>query len=150
MLFRSFLNSETAFSYSKIVAELDQMVMRMVSEAYGIEKNYESLLGSMSYLLRLIKYRRPHENEKNLGIVPHTDKSFMSILQQDQVKGLEIKTKDGEWMVIDPSPFSFIVMAGDVCMVSCTPHRASSSVHIPSIFFKRQYPVHKKLLASFY
>ncbi|XP_027166189.1 probable 2-oxoglutarate-dependent dioxygenase AOP1 [Coffea eugenioides] len=108
--------SETAFSYSKIVAELDQIVMRMVSEAYGIEKNYESLLGSMSYLLRLIKYRRPHENEKNLGIVPHTDKSFMSILQQDQVKGLEIKTKDGEWMVIDPSPFSFIVMAGDVCM----------------------------------
>lgn len=115
------MNSETALSFSKVVAELDQMVMRMVSETYGIVKNYETLLGSMSYLLRLIKYRGPRENEKNLGIVPHTDKSFMSILHQRQVKGLEIQTKDGEWMLIDPSPSSFIVMAGDACMVSHRP-----------------------------
>ncbi|KAL3511832.1 hypothetical protein ACH5RR_024549 [Cinchona calisaya] len=107
---------ETALSFSKAVAELDQMVMKMVSEKYGIEKNYETLLGSMSYLLKLIKYRVPRENEKNLGIVPHTDKSFTSILHQHQVKGLEIKNKDGEWMLIDPSPSSFIVMAGDACM----------------------------------
>ncbi|CAI9114062.1 OLC1v1014681C1 [Oldenlandia corymbosa var. corymbosa] len=107
---------ETALSFSRIVAELDQLVMIMVCETYGIEKEYESLLGSMSYLLRLIKYRGPEENEKNLGIVPHTDKSFMSILHQHQVKGLEIKTKDGEWILIDPSPRSFVVMAGDACM----------------------------------
>lgn len=101
------------------------MVMAMVSESYGIEKYYESLLGSTSYLLRLIKYRGPKENERNLGIVPHTDKSFMSILHQRQVKGLEIKTKDGEWiLVVDPSPSSssFIVMAGDACMVGCYAH----------------------------
>ncbi|XP_027123174.2 probable 2-oxoglutarate-dependent dioxygenase AOP1 [Coffea arabica] len=107
---------ESAFSYSKLVAELDQMVMRMVSETYGVEKSYETLLGSTSYLLRLIKYREPQENETNLGIVPHTDKSFMSILQQHQVKGLEIKTKDGRWMEIDPFPSSFIIMAGEAFM----------------------------------
>ena len=114
------------------MAELDQMVMRMVSETYGVEKSYETLLGSTSYLLRLIKYREPQENETNLGIVPHTDKSFMSILQQHQVKGLEIKTKDGRWMEIDPFPSSFIIMAGEAFMVSLMPYSSSSLFHIHS------------------
>lgn len=110
-------------TFSKTVAELDQIVMRMVSDTYGINKHYEKLQGSISYLLKLIKYQPPpadkESNEtKNMGIIPHTDKSFMSILHQHQVKGLEIKAKDGQWILIDPSPSSFIVMAGDACMVS--------------------------------
>ncbi|KAL3528821.1 hypothetical protein ACH5RR_008143 [Cinchona calisaya] len=109
--------SETALSYSKLVAELNQMVLRMVSETYGVEKDCESLLGSMYYLLRLIKYRGPKENENNVGLFPHTDQTFMSILHQHQVNGLEIKAKNGEWVLIDLlSPSSFIVMAGDICM----------------------------------
>jgi isopenicillin N synthase-like dioxygenase len=107
---------ETTLLFARLLADLDQMVMRMVSESYGIEKDYETLLGSTTYLLRLIKYRGPETNETNLGIIPHTDKSFMSILHQRQVKGLEIRTKEGDWILIDPSPSSFVVMAGDACM----------------------------------
>ncbi|GMQ08785.1 hypothetical protein CsSME_00052367 [Camellia sinensis var. sinensis] len=107
---------ETTLLFSRLLAELDQMVMRMVSESYGIENDYENLLGATSYLLRFIKYQGPQMNEKKLGLIPHTDKSFMSILHQRQVKGLEIKMKEDEWILIDPSPSSFIVMAGDVCM----------------------------------
>ncbi|KAL3631838.1 hypothetical protein CASFOL_024822 [Castilleja foliolosa] len=108
---------EAALEYSKIVAELDQVVMRMVSQSYGIENSYETLLGTTSYLLRMIKYRVPNEDETSLGIVPHTDKSFMTILHQRQVCGLEVKTRNGDdWIVTEPSPSSFIVMAGDACM----------------------------------
>lgn len=110
-------DSESALSYSRIAAELDQMTMRMVSETYGIEKEYESLLGSMTYLLRLMKYRGPEENENNLGLLPHTDKSFMSIVHQHKINGLEVETKDGEWLRIDPSPHSFVVFAGEASMV---------------------------------
>lgn len=100
--------------------------MRMVSQEYGVEKDYKSLLDSTSYLLKFIKYRGPNENETNLGIIPHTDKSFTSILHQKQVKGLEIESKEGEWVVVDPSPSTFVVMAGDACMVS----------YLDPIFFK--------------
>ncbi|XP_074375729.1 putative 2-oxoglutarate-dependent dioxygenase AOP1 [Apium graveolens] len=107
---------ETTCLFTKVVAELDQVVMRMVSQSYGIENHYERLLESTSYLFRLIKYRERHEKETVLGIVPHTDKSFMSILHQHQVPGLEIKTANDQWILVDPSPSSFIVMAGDACM----------------------------------
>lgn len=109
--------SETTCLFTKVVAELDQVVMRMVSQSYGIENHYERLLETTSYLFRLIKYRERQQKETALGIVPHTDKSFMSILHQHQVPGLEIKTTYDQWILVDPSPSSFIVMAGDACMV---------------------------------
>ena len=109
---------DTVLEYSRVVGELDGVVMRMVSEVYGITSSYESLLGTTSYLLRLIKYRAPAPalGETGLGIHPHTDKSFMSILHQRQVKGLQIKTKNEDWIAVDPSPSAFIVMAGDAFM----------------------------------
>lgn len=109
--------SEAAFEYSKVVAELDKVVMTMVSEVYGIRNAYESLVEATSYLLRFIKYLAPVGDEAGLGIVPHTDKSFTSILHQRQVKGLQIMTKTGDWVGVDPSPSAFVVMAGDACMV---------------------------------
>ncbi|XP_076908397.1 putative 2-oxoglutarate-dependent dioxygenase AOP1 [Bidens hawaiensis] len=108
--------SERVLMYTKAVSELDQIVMRMVAKSYGIENHYEPILGSTTYLLKLIKYISPQGNDRKMGIVPHTDKSFMSILHQDEVNGLEIMTKDGEWIEVVPSPSSFIVMAGDACM----------------------------------
>ncbi|KAI5660551.1 hypothetical protein M9H77_29344 [Catharanthus roseus] len=108
--------SETVLSYAKLVSQLDQTVMKMVSESYAIEKHYKPLQESMSYLLKLNKYRPAKESERNIGIVPHTDKSFMTILHQNQVKGLEIKMKDEEWILIDLSPSSFLVMAGEAIM----------------------------------
>lgn len=84
-----------------------------------------------------MKYREPQEDEGNMGFIPHKDKSFMTILHQRQVKGLEIKTKDGEWILIDPSPSSFIVMAGDACMVSRTP----VEVHLRSLLIPSPHPL---------
>ncbi|KAA8541854.1 hypothetical protein F0562_023006 [Nyssa sinensis] len=109
--------SEPLLSFSKSAVELEQMVVRMVFESYGLEKYYESHLDSATYLCRVMKYRRPQVNETNMGFPSHTDKSFMTILHQNQVDGLEIKAKDGEWFgVHELSPSSFVVMAGDAIM----------------------------------
>lgn len=54
-----------------------------------------------------------------MGFVSHTDKSFMTVVHQNQIAGLEIKAKDGQWFGVDQlSPSSFVVMAGDAIMVS--------------------------------
>lgn len=105
-------------SYSKLVAELEETVVKMVFEGYGVdEKKYESYLKSINYLSRVMKYREAKANENKLGFVSHTDKSFMSTIHQFQVDGLEVKAKDGEWFGVELSPSSVVVMAGDAIMV---------------------------------
>lgn len=103
-------------SFALRAAELDQMVIRMIHEFYGVEKYYDSQIESTTYLLRLLKNRVPRENEPNLGFVTHTDKSFTTILLQNQVDGLEVETKDGTWISVNFPPSSFVVVAGDALM----------------------------------
>ncbi|KAL6137685.1 hypothetical protein ACLB2K_062974 [Fragaria x ananassa] len=107
---------ESAHSYSKLVAELDEMVTKMVFENYGVERLYESHMASTTYLLRCFYYREPQLDETDMGLHPHTDKTFISILHQDEINGLQIKSKEGQWIDVEPSPSSFLVMAGDAFM----------------------------------
>lgn len=112
--------SEIAHTYANTVAELQQLVMRMLFESYGLdEKLYESQRISTTYLIRFIKYRKCHETDKNTSVLRgHTDKSLVSILHSDDVKSLGLRTKDGQWMQFEPSPSSYLVIIGDAGMVS--------------------------------
>lgn len=113
------LASKTVHAYAQLAAELDQMVTRMVFESYGLEKYCDSYTKSITYLLRILKNRAPKGDEPNLGFVTHTDKSFTTILHQNQINGLEIDTTDGQKINIDfSSPSSFVVIAGDAFMAS--------------------------------
>ncbi|KAF4372427.1 hypothetical protein F8388_027100 [Cannabis sativa] len=112
---------ETMIDYATRVSKLEKLVKRMVFESYGVgEKCYDSHVESSTFLLRLIKYKSPDElNKLEIGCHAHTDKSFLTILHQDEVNGLEIQTKDGQhWIGFQPSPSSFLVMAGDAFLVS--------------------------------
>ena len=94
------------------------MATRMVFESYGLERLCESHMEATFYHFRFSKYRTRQRNETELGLYPHTDKDFMSILHQNQVNGLQIKTRDGFWIDADlSSPSSFLVIAGDILMV---------------------------------
>ncbi|KAJ9692486.1 hypothetical protein PVL29_011513 [Vitis rotundifolia] len=104
---------QSVHCYSKLVAELDRIVMRMVLESYGIENG--SHIESASFLIRFLKSRVPKMNETNMAFPSHSDKSFISILHQNQVNGLEIQTKDGKWISHEPPSLQvFLVMAGEV------------------------------------
>ncbi|KAF5956808.1 hypothetical protein HYC85_004033 [Camellia sinensis] len=91
----------------------------MVFESYGVEKCFENHdIGSTSYLLKATKYKAPKMNEMDIGLTSHTDKSFITILHQNQVNGLEVKSNNGEWIGFEEHlPSSFVVMAGDAFMV---------------------------------
>ncbi|XP_047332030.1 probable 2-oxoglutarate-dependent dioxygenase AOP1 [Impatiens glandulifera] len=104
--------------FSKRVSELDEMVRRMSLESIGVEKYLEEHMTSTNYLLRVQKYNivpaESNEPEPHLGIRSHTDKNVMTILYQNEVDGLEVMTKDGEWIDVHyRSPDSFIVLVGD-------------------------------------
>lgn len=109
---------ESVNSYAKKLVELDHIVKRMVFENYGIEtKKFDTLLESTEYVLRAYKYRIPQVGESNLGVAPHSDTAFITILNQ-KVEGLGVKLKDGKWFEVGASPSLYLVMGGDALMVS--------------------------------
>ncbi|GMN37302.1 hypothetical protein TIFTF001_006712 [Ficus carica] len=107
---------ETVQSISKRLVEMSQTVMKMVAESYGVESVFDSIRESAFYTLRFFKYRTRRLNESDVGLAAHCDTSFLSILHQHQVEGLQIKTKDGQWIDVKPSPSSFVVLAGYTLM----------------------------------
>lgn len=104
---------ESSLMFSKIVAELDRKVVRMLFDSYGIAKNCESYLESTTYLLRYLKYDAPKTEETSMVFPPHTDKTFTSILYQNHISGLKVQTRDGQWITLEFPPSSFVVMAGE-------------------------------------
>ncbi|WCJ18937.1 2-oxoglutarate (2OG) and Fe(II)-dependent oxygenase superfamily protein [Euphorbia peplus] len=122
---------ETLHSEAILLAEMMEFVVKMLFESYGLDEEYtESHLKSTNHLMQMHKYERLNQADTNMGLKPHTDKGFMSILHQNHVKGLEIRLNDGEqWIFYEPSSHSsFIVLAADVCM-GWSNDRIKSSYH---------------------
>lgn len=111
-------DSKTIQSYSEQLSELDQTIRRMIVESLGVEKYMDEHMNSTSYLLRVMKYKGPQSSETKVGLNAHTDKNIVTILYQNEVSGLEVLTKDGKWINVDPTPDTFTVMIGDSLYVS--------------------------------
>ncbi|PON89437.1 Oxoglutarate/iron-dependent dioxygenase [Trema orientale] len=109
---------ESVLSFSELIVELYETATRMIFEGFGVERLHDSIMKSTFPRIKFAKYRKPKEDEANLGLRIHTDKTFITIVHQHEVEGLEIKySKDGQWLVdAKPSPTSFVVFAGDAFM----------------------------------
>ncbi|WCJ40695.1 2-oxoglutarate (2OG) and Fe(II)-dependent oxygenase superfamily protein [Euphorbia peplus] len=112
---------ETVYTYALLLAEMQELLVKMLCDSYNIEKGYsESHIKSTTYAMGLFKYERANQTDAKLSLRGHRDMSFLSILHQNQTKGLEIRIEDGEkheWVFYEPSsPSSFIVFAADTCM----------------------------------
>ncbi|KAL2952602.1 hypothetical protein AAZX31_19G120300 [Glycine max] len=106
--------SKNLQSFTEQVTRLDQIIRKMILESLGIEKYMDEHMNSTNYLARLIKYQGPQTNEAKVGIGEHTDKNILTTLCQNQIDGLEVQTKSGEWIKCKPStPNSFVVVTGD-------------------------------------
>ena len=79
--------------------------------------------------LRLLHYPTQPAEEGLFGSAPHTDYGFITLLAQDDVGGLEVKNKGGDWVPAPPIPNSFVMNVGDILarwsndVFVSTPHR---------------------------
>ncbi|PHU05513.1 hypothetical protein BC332_26335 [Capsicum chinense] len=116
-------------SYSKPLVELDEMVKRMVLENLGLKDYVDEFLDLSSFLLRLTNYKAAEGEDGNKpGIGDHTDGGFLTIISQNEVNGLQILKKNGEWIDVNISSNSFVVLSGDSFM-GWTNGRLHSPLH---------------------
>lgn len=110
-------NSQAFISMVKLLDELEHILELMILDAYGLGEKKESIMECKSPLLRLMKYKAPPSGESMEGLMAHTDTGLGTILCEDQISGLEVETKDGQWIKLSPSPSSFVFFVGDCLMV---------------------------------
>lgn len=84
--------------------------------------------------LRLLRYP-PHPgifDGSRYGAGAHTDYGNLTLLAQDEVGGLEVRTRSGDWIQAPPIPGTFICNIGDCLMrwsndvYVSTPHRVTN------------------------
>ncbi|XVE88981.1 hypothetical protein DITRI_Ditri19aG0113400 [Diplodiscus trichospermus] len=105
--------SKTLLSFAELASRLEKTIRRMILESFGLEKYMDELMDSTNYILRLMKYGGPQTSEPTVGAGAHSDQNMVTLLYQNEVNGLEIQTKEGEWLNVKPSPNTFIVMIGE-------------------------------------
>ncbi|XP_058785768.1 probable 2-oxoglutarate-dependent dioxygenase AOP1.2 isoform X2 [Vicia villosa] len=97
--------------------ELSSCILKMIMEGFGLLENYISEIKELcrGNDTRLTKYPLPKEtNDSVITFVPHTDKSNLTIISQNEVQGLQLLQKSGNWVNLNVPPNGFAVMVGDI------------------------------------
>lgn len=121
---------EAAYDYMAQMTALGARLAGGLAEALGLERDwFDGFFADPTLFLRLLHYPEQKDEEELFGSAPHTDYGFITILAQDDVGGLEVKNRHGDWIPAPPIPDTFVMNVGDILarwsngrFVS-TPHR---------------------------
>ncbi len=123
---------EIVLAYYDAAFKLCQRLIQAIALALGEPINtLDPLFIKPTTILRLIFYPPvPKQAPEDLySLAPHTDYGFLTILTQDDVGGLQVKTTDDQWLDVPYIPNSLIMNAGDMLhrlsngKFLSTPHR---------------------------
>ncbi|RCV10790.1 hypothetical protein SETIT_2G136600v2 [Setaria italica] len=107
---------EVVSAYARSCRRLFRELMEAALEAIGIggPGAGEVLAGcdAGSQMLMVNCFPACPEPDLTLGMPPHSDYGFLTVLLQDQVNGLEVRHADS-WVLVDPIPGSLVVNVGD-------------------------------------
>ncbi|KAI3447530.1 hypothetical protein Pfo_004195 [Paulownia fortunei] len=115
---------ELAVTYAKETKFLFLMLQEAILESLGLNssKKTTELVNIDEEILKEFEdgsqvmvvncYPPCPEPDLTLGMPPHSDYGFLTLLLQDEVKGLQIQHQDN-WVTIQPMPGSFVVNVGD-------------------------------------
>ncbi|KAG6470959.1 hypothetical protein ZIOFF_072048 [Zingiber officinale] len=129
--------SNAVWTAAKQVQELERMVVRMILQSMGMEKHYDSLVESLIHGVRFTEYGIPFDQESKVNMKAHADANILTVICQYEVDGLEVQTRDGEWIRPVPQPNSFTVMLGEA-------FQAWSNGRLPATLHRVRVTGHQK------
>lgn len=124
---------ETVLAYLDALTQLGHALMRGIALSLGLDAGYFTEHGTRDplVLFRIFNYpSRPAAPDVRWGVGEHTDYGLLTVLRQDDVGGLEIKTASG-WIAAPPIAGSFVCNIGDMLermtggLFKSTPHRVA-------------------------
>jgi isopenicillin N synthase-like dioxygenase len=105
-------------------------LLRAFAVALGMPEDHFQRLYQPKPLasMRLLHYPPTPAGEEEYGAAPHSDYGILTILMQDAVGGLELYTRQGEWISAPVVPGAFVINIGDL-MALWTNDRFTSMQH---------------------
>ncbi|XP_062105251.1 2-oxoglutarate-dependent dioxygenase DAO-like [Humulus lupulus] len=101
--------------YGRAVYGLGLEIGRKMGKSLGLERD---VFKGWPSQFRINKYNFSDLTLGSSGVQIHTDNSFLTILQEDEdVGGLELITKNGEFVAVDPCPGTLLLNLGDIATV---------------------------------
>ncbi|KAJ6841990.1 flavonol synthase/flavanone 3-hydroxylase-like [Iris pallida] len=111
--------SEACKEYAKGVEILAYKLLELIALSLKLPpKRFNDFFKDSTSFVRLNHYPPCPAPHLALGVTRHKDAVALTILAQDQVGGLDVKRKsDGEWVRVNPIPYSYIINVGDIVQV---------------------------------
>lgn len=102
--------------YQAEVTRVGLEVLKAISVALGQDEDVFSDIYTPlpTQLLKLIRYPGRDVAESSQGVGAHKDGGFVTVLLQDKIAGLRVRTEEGEWIEAPPVPGTFIINTGEV------------------------------------
>lgn len=102
--------------YAKAVNEVMMDIARKIGQGLGV-KGFS--VEDWCCQFRINKYRFTPHTVNSPGVQLHTDSSFLTLLHDDKdIGGLEVMSRSGDFLAVDPCPGTLVVNLGDIAPVS--------------------------------
>ena len=126
-------------AYTHAMRPLAEQMVSVIGTSLGLPDEYfVSEFKEPTTTLRLIRYPSHDRAEDNqFGFAPHIDTNFLTLLARSALPGLEVRTKEGEWIRPPHVPNTFVLNTGEMLgrysndHYIPTPHRVINDNNTP-------------------
>lgn len=124
---------EIVLEYIDVMTQLGHIIMSGIALSLKLNENYFDELYTKNPLplFRIFNYPAQKNNTNEWGVGEHTDYGILTILKQDNLGGLQVKSKS-RWIEAPPVAGAFVCNIGDnlermtAGLYKSTPHRVKS------------------------
>lgn len=128
---------EDILKYLDELERVSHVVLSAIAESLSLQHDHfdATFRPTPTRLLRIFQYPAPTDDTARArwGVGEHCDYGVLTVLLQDNVGGLEVKDRAGNWIPAPPLPGTFVVNIGDMLerltwgRYRATPHRVRNS-----------------------